>query len=83
MVDEDVWFEPKRVGYGAGLPVRWQGWALLLGYVALVGGAGARLMPRHPVLFAVVLVALTAGLIPIAAGHTRGGWRWRSGKDED
>ena len=34
--DDGAWFAPKRFGYGAGLPIAWQGWALLAGYIAAV-----------------------------------------------
>lgn len=30
------WFARKRFGYGAGLPLTWQGWALLVGFLAAV-----------------------------------------------
>lgn len=82
MADPDIWFEPKRYGYGAGLPVAWQGWALLLAYLAVLVAAGA-LMPRHPWLFGIVVVVATAALLPIVAARTRGGWRWRWGADDD
>jgi hypothetical protein len=34
MSERPEWLASKRFGYGAGLPVAWQGWALLLGYLA-------------------------------------------------
>ena len=79
--NDDAWFAPKRFGYGAGLPIAWQGWALLAGYLALVilpvhyllpaGGAATRIS-----VFA--LIALATGLLVIVSKHkTRGGWRWR------
>lgn len=78
------WFAPKRVGIGAGLPIAWQGWALVVGYIALMlfaaalvtaGPQGARL--------AGILLMLAASLsfVAVAARTTRGGWRWRSGQD--
>ncbi len=78
MDDEDVWFEPKRFGYGSGLPVRWQGWALLAGYLTIVTAA-ALLLPRYWPLYVVVPVAATGVLLVLCARHTRGGWRWRNG----
>ena len=82
MSDDDIWFEPKRYGYGAGLPVRWQGWALILGYSILLLVAGLTLMPAHPIAFAIIVVASTAALLATSAAHTRGGWRWRNGDDD-
>lgn len=82
MHDDEIWFEPKTIGYGAGWPVAWQGWALLAGYVALLAVAGL-LLPDHRLVYTIVVIALTAALLVTAAAHTRGGWRWRSGKDDD
>ena len=71
------WFLPKRFGYGAGLPIAWQGWALLVIYLAALLLAGSLLMQRHPMLFAGVAIMLTIPLLIVSAQHTRGGWRWR------
>ncbi len=32
----EFWFPAKRVGWGWGLPIRWEGWLVLVGYVALI-----------------------------------------------
>lgn len=77
--DDDAWFLPKRYGYGAGLPIRWQGWAVLGVYLVVVISA-AFLVERAPVAFAAILVVATAALLPICAAKTRGGWRWRWGE---
>lgn len=82
MRDDDIWFEPKRYGYGAGLPVAWQGWALLAGYTLLIAAAAAELLPRQRWIFAAVALAATVPLLALSAAHTRGGWRWRWGTDE-
>jgi hypothetical protein len=80
--DDHAWFAPRRYGFGAGLPIAWQGWALIAGYVAVVVGATRLLLPRNRGAWAVVLVALTAAVMAIAARHTRGGWRWRWGEPD-
>ena len=36
--EEGYWFEPKKLGYGAGLPVAWQGWVLLASYTGVLAG---------------------------------------------
>lgn len=79
MSDEDVWFEPKLFGYGSGLPVRWQGWALVAAHLVAVIVAALTLAQRHMALFVAVAVLVTVPLIVISAQHTRGGWRWRWG----
>lgn len=75
--DDDVWFEQKSFGFGSGLPVAWQGWALLGGFLALIAGANFVLMPRHHLAYYIVVATATVALMVTAARHTRGGWRWR------
>lgn len=75
--DDEAWFEPKRFGYGAGLPITWQGWALTLGFAAAAILLGILVGARRPILFIAVLIPLTLGFLLIAARHTRGGWKWR------
>lgn len=83
--DGKPWFLPKRHGYGAGLPVAWQGWVLLLSYTAAIMGLGV-LAPtvRGLELAAVILVmvVLTVAFVMVAKARTEGGWRWRHGKDD-
>jgi hypothetical protein len=79
------WFLPKRHGYGAGLPIAWQGWALLLGYLILFTGLALSMPHRHGFAAASVIVAMIATTLIFAfivARHTRGGWRWRSGESD-
>ena len=77
------WFAPKRYGYGAGLPVAWQGWALLGAYLALVGGTVFIFGENEPVAVLALIVPATISLIIISASTTRGGWRWRWGTKVD
>ena len=63
------WFQRRPTGRGI-QPVAWQGWALVIGYLALLFGAVLS-MPRpdamDPIAFAVPLVALLAvmGIVTI------------------
>ena len=75
------WFAPKGHGYGSGLPIAWQGWAVLIGYLALVF-ALTPLASRSLLTHFSLVMALTAGLVVICRKTTRGGWRWRWG-DKD
>lgn len=79
--EDDAWFAPKRYGYGSGLPITWQGWALLAAYI-LVIGAASFLIARHPLVYAAIMLAATILVIAVAAAKTRGGWRWRSGEED-
>ena len=79
---EDYWFEPKRYGFGSRLPVRWQGWVVLALYVAVLAAASPLARRTRLGYLAIALVA-SALLIVICVNKTRGGWRWRWGKEED
>jgi hypothetical protein len=81
MSDEPEWFAPKRYGYGAGLPISWQGWALTLGFVLLTILLGIGLGNR-PIQLIAVVIPLSITFIVISARTTRGGWRWRWGEKE-
>lgn len=76
-----AWWAPKRYGYGANLPIAWQGWAVMLAYVALLAGAGLLFLPDRIPAFLAVTVLATAVFVVIAARKTRGGWRWRWGEE--
>ena len=83
--DDSIWFEQRRYGLGAGLPVAWQGWVLLTGFVAVMAIGGALLSsvgpgPRAALIAGMMIAA--AGFIVLALRHTRGGWRWRWGGEE-
>ena len=77
----DGWWAPKRYGYGAGLPIAWQGWAVTLAYCVAVTLSAWLILPRSILAFVAIVLATTAALILICARKTRGGWRWRWGGD--
>ena len=80
--DGGAWFAPKRYGYGAGLPIAWQGWAVLIVFLLITIGSVFVLLPRHPIAcFAIEVIAIAA-FLPICARHTRGGWKWRVGETD-
>jgi hypothetical protein len=75
---EQAWFPAKRYGYGWGLPRRWQGWVVMLTYVA------ALIVPRfyageHVGFFIAHAFVATALLIALCIwkGETPK-WRWGS-----
>lgn len=70
------WFAPKRYGLGAGLPIVWQGWAVLVLFALVVGAALLLFGPDDPLALAIVIPAILALLI-VTARTTRGGWLWR------
>ena len=79
--NDEGWWAPKRYGYGAGLPVSWQGWAITLAYCAAIGLSAWLILPLSIFAFVTITLGATAALILICAMKTRGGWRWRWGED--
>ncbi|QDP19631.1 hypothetical protein [Sphingomonas xanthus] len=75
------WFAPKRYGFGAGLPIAWQGWLILSLFLVVVLGSALLFRDRPQLALAIVLPA-AAALVIVAARTTRGGWRWRWGAEE-
>jgi hypothetical protein len=81
MSDEPEWFAPKRYGYGAGLPISREGWAVTIGYLVLLGAAGF-IIPYTWIGYASIVTIITVAFIVIASRTTRGGWRWRWGEED-
>ena len=81
MTDDPEWFAPKRYGYGASLPISWQGWAIMIGYLALIG-LTLFLIPYSLIAVVSIVIMLSTVLVVITARTTRGGWRWRWGGKE-
>lgn len=77
-MEKGSWFRAKSHGYGSGLPIKWQGWALLMAHAAVLIGLGLAFQDR-PWVMAVMLVIAAAAPMPIYAARTEGGWRWRWG----
>lgn len=77
---DKAWFAPKQFGYGAGLPIAWQGWVVMLSHIAAIIAVNRLLHARPAVM---VLCTIIAALLPIPlyAAKTRGGWKWRSGRE--
>ena len=79
--DDNAWFAPKRYGYGTGLPIAWQGWALLAALVAIVLGA-VPLAAKSTLAYILVAGAAMLVFAIICARKTRGGWRGRWGEKD-
>lgn len=80
--EKKVWFPAKKYGWGWGFPCSWQGWVVLLLYLAL-GSAGVVLLATklHPVLGLalgiayLVLLSIIVFLIYLLKGE-KPRWRW-------
>jgi hypothetical protein len=77
--ESEYWFRAKKYGWGWGLPLKWQGWVVLIAFfVLLVAGNVWLLSPtKSPLLFMGYMAVLTAALIGIC--YAKGEppkWRW-------
>ncbi|NJM51765.1 MAG: hypothetical protein HC843_13590 [Sphingomonadales bacterium] len=82
-LEKGAWFRAKKYGYGAGWPIKWQGWTLLIAYIAALAGIGLMAEAKDAFfqIFAFALfIVLTAVLLKICHARTEGGWRWRWGE---
>ncbi len=85
--EDGDWFAPKRFGYGAGLPIAWQGWVLTLAFGGAAAGIALWLVtgnesPAEIAIGVSALLGLSILFVAITARRTRGGWRWRWGGEE-
>lgn len=80
--DDNIWFNAKTYGYGVGLPIAWKGWVSLGIYLAAVTAAMFFLPHRSNLAGITVLAIATIGFLLVALRKTRGGLRWRWGKDD-
>jgi hypothetical protein len=81
MSDGPEWFAPKRYGFGSGLPIAWQGWALTFGFVAVSILVSVRFGHR-PLQMIALLAPVAIAFVVICARTTRGGWHWRWGNED-
>ena len=78
---EEYWFPAKRYGWGWGLPTRWQGWAVLITYFALIG-LDMWLFPPARGAFTFALLVALSSIALVAVCWLKGEPpRWRWGKD--
>jgi hypothetical protein len=79
-LEKGPWFRAKKFGYGAGLPFKWQGWAILAFYVLAMTGLGllADNNTAMPTIATVALMLCVTGIfVAIVRKRTEGGWKWR------
>lgn len=82
------WFRAKRYGFGWGLPLRWEGWAVLIGWLVVMI-AGSILIPLVMIndlklstgasIFSISLFALIMAGLLLGVCYAKGEpakWRW-------
>jgi hypothetical protein len=65
------WFHAKRYGWGWGMPATWEGWAVLIAWLAAITAVGIFVAPRSILWFYVSVIGLVAALVVIC---------WRTGE---
>lgn len=86
MFEDGDWFHPKAYGYGAGLPMRWQGWVLLAAYILLMSGCGLLIEQGNTPSIIIALIMMTACTMMflfIVKKRTKGGWKFRNGQADN
>ena len=76
LFDDRPWFRPKRRGYGAGLPIAWQGWLVMALHIALITGV-AVLLKDQPIWMTIFVILAGVAPMPLYRARTEGGWKWR------
>jgi hypothetical protein len=81
-MDTRYWFRAKRYGWGWGLPLTWQGWAILAAFIALIV-ADALVFPPRKALPAFIACVVGLSLLLVAVCWLKGEPpRWRWGDDD-
>ena len=75
-----IWFPAKRYGWGWGPPVAWQGWVVMIVWIAVCTFGAIVLAGRYWITFAAFLLIMIGVLIGIcyAKGEPP---RWRRGDE--
>lgn len=72
------WFPAKTYGWGWGLPSTWEGWMVMVAYIAAMAAGGLYLLPRYGQgVFLAYTFVLAAALLAICrAKGEPPEWRW-------
>ena len=77
-ISATYWFPAKRYGWGWGMPTAWQGWAVLILYLASLGLSAWMFPPEgESKEFVACVFALSVALVAIC--YAKGeppSWRW-------
>jgi hypothetical protein len=71
------WFRAKRYGWGWGLPLTWQGWVVMIVWLAMLMGSAPLLRVHPPWVYGVFVIAMIVILVAICfAKGEPPRWRW-------
>lgn len=73
---DQYWFRAKRYGWGWGLPSRWEGWAVLMGYLALLVAPLAKGKSGAGLSIAAAIIATPFLLLVCYRKGEPPKWRW-------
>lgn len=80
---DKAWFPVKTYGWGWGIPSRWQGWAVMIGFVAALVAGSPLISKVHPLAY--VGYCCVLGGILTAICYWKGekpGWHWGDSNNE-
>ena len=77
-LSKDIWFPAKTYGWGWGLPCAWQGWVVMIGYIAIICCLHFIVNPvENIILYLAIVFALTIALFIICwKKGEKPEWRW-------
>jgi uncharacterized membrane protein AbrB (regulator of aidB expression) len=78
---KQYWFPAKRYGWGWGAPITWQGWLVLIAYLAALAIGAMALNPARSPLGFMLLVAGATAIFMLVCYLTGEPPRWRWGND--
>jgi hypothetical protein len=73
---DKAWFPVKTYGWGWGMPSRWQGWVVMIGFIVALA-AGAPVAAKAPLAYGAYVIFL--GSLVTAICYWKGekpGWHW-------
>lgn len=74
---DKAWFPAKTYGWGWGFPTRWQGWVVMVAFVAALIFPGIRIVTRSQAGYVAYAVGLCVLLVAICLWKGEApAWRW-------
>jgi len=78
--EKKIWFPAKTHGWGWGPPVCWQGWAVLIAFIALILAAPVLVPPQDNITAYLAYVIAMCAILIVICWKTGEKPKWRWGK---